>query len=116
VDICAQIDISNFDANDEDVEWSISNDTGGSISIDAFYFDWPGSNDELIRVRLSGSEIWDGGDESPPTNITSGLGGNRIIASGQSKTIEFRFDEDAASSGYDLEIAFDIGCSPQHSQ
>ncbi len=75
------------------------------------FINWPSSNEELIKVYLGGSMVWDETDESPPTTLGSDWeGGSRAIASGMSKVLKFEFDVNAASSGYSLVVTLNSTC------
>ena len=115
-DVCDAINIHGFIADGQELDWTISNGSGGNIRITSLYIDWPEGNQKLKKIELTGSEIWSGEDEAPPTNISSDLKGNRLIGTGQSKTLHFYFDQEASLSGYSLEVGFDNDCSPQQSQ
>ena len=115
-DVCEAISLHDFDVHGQELDWTISNGSGGNIRITSLYINWPEGNQVLKKIELNGSEIWSGEDEAPPTNISSGLKGNRLIGTGQSKTLHFYFDQEASSSGYSLEVGFDNGCSSQQSQ
>ena len=115
-DVCAAISLHDFDVQGQELDWSVSNGTGSAVVINSIFFNWPTENEELKKIELNGDKIWDDKDESPPTDITSGLKGNRQIGAGQSKTLRFYFGEDAVSTGYVLEIGFNNGCTPQQSR
>ena len=115
-DVCGAINIHGFIADGQELDWTISNGSGGNIRITSLYINWPEGNQVLKKIELNGSEIWSGEDEAPPTNISSGMKGNRLIGTGQSKTLHFYFDQEASSSGYSLEVGFDNGCSSQQSK
>ena len=114
-DPCDQISYFGFDTHGQELDWSISNGTGGNIKVEVIHLWWPGGNDELKKVELSGSELWQGEDNDPPSHLSS-LGGSRQIGSGGSKMMRFYFGDDAGGSGYTLEIEFNNGCSPSTSQ
>ncbi len=115
-DVCEAISLHGFDVDGQELDWSVSNGTGSTVVINSIFFNWPTENEELKKIELNGDKIWDDKDESPPTDITSGLKGNRQIGGGQSKTLRFYFGEVAVSTGYVLEIGFNNGCTPQQSR
>jgi len=98
------------------LDWSVSNDTAGTVEIVSVYMNWPVENAEIKKIELNGDKIWDDKDDFPPTDITSGLKGDLQLGAGQSKTLRFDFGEDAVSTGYVLEIDFDNGCTPRQSR
>jgi tRNA A-37 threonylcarbamoyl transferase component Bud32 len=115
-DECDAISLQGFTTHEKEVDWSISNGTGGKMKVEEIYIDWPDGNGVLNKIELEGSQIWPGVDEDPPTNITSGMTGDRQIESGSSKMMRFFFGSDGSSSGYTLEIGFNNGCSPRQSR
>jgi hypothetical protein len=96
--------------NGSEVSWEIVNGGLSGVSISRILLDWPAANLELKKVRLAGSQIWNAGDNSPPTDIQSGWKGNRSLLAGAAKELSFEFGTAAASSGYDLLVEFDTGC------
>lgn len=71
---------------------------------------WPAGNQALDRIRLDNGSIWNGSDEAPPSDISSGWTGNPSWASGEAKDLQFEFDAEAAGSGYSLELYLSGGC------
>jgi serine/threonine protein kinase len=57
LDLCEQIQYSGFDTNGQELDWSISNNTGEIIIIDAIYLNWPGGNDVLKKIELDGPTL-----------------------------------------------------------
>ena len=59
-------------------------------------------------AKLGGQTVWDAGDTSPPTSISSWDGNvdDRTIVAGGAAILVLEFDEDAAGSGYDVDIDF----------
>jgi serine/threonine protein kinase len=109
-DVCPQISIGGFRTNSTIAEWTISNDTGSPIVIEGIDLDWPPSNFGIFNVFLNGKVIWAAGDPSPPTNISSFIGSKSDRQVNTSGKLEALFGNDAASSGYTLEVRFDNGC------
>jgi hypothetical protein len=79
--------------------------------IENINLDWPPSNFGIFNIFLDGKMIWAQGDPSPPTNISSFTGSTSDRRVNSSGVLEALFGNDAASSGYSLEIRFDNGCS-----
>lgn len=72
---------------------------------------WPTSNLELDRIRFDSSSIWNGSDDAPPSDISTGWTGNRNIGGDSpTKAVVFEFTATAQPSGYDLQVHFDLGC------
>jgi len=112
IDPCAGLISAGFLVNGSEVSWEIVNGGLSGVSVSRILLDWPASNLELKKVRLAGSQIWNEGDNSPPTDIQSGWKGNRSLSPGAAKELSFEFGVAAASSGYDLLVEFDSdsGC------
>jgi serine/threonine protein kinase len=110
IDPCAGLIAAGFLVNGSEVSWEIVNGGLSGVSISRILLDWPAANLELKKVRLAGSQIWNAGDNSPPTDIQSGWKGNRSLSAGAAKELSFEFGTAAASSGYDLLVEFDTGC------
>ncbi|NIS82251.1 MAG: protein kinase [Anaerolineales bacterium] len=108
---CGEIKLQNFKVQGQKVSWRLINGTTSTITITRIYLNWPSANDLLDWVELGGEAIWDTQDTSPPTDITSGWkgGADRSIAPGN-KSLLFQFGIDGQSTGYDLEVTFDVGC------
>lgn len=111
VDVCPQISVGGLRTNSTIAEWTISNGTGSPIVIENINLDWPPSNFGIFNIFLDGKMIWAQGDPSPPTNISSFTGSTSDRRVNSSGVLEALFGNDAASSGYSLEIRFDNGCS-----
>ncbi len=91
-----------------------TNGGGSTATISRIEITWPDNpNDKLKEVKLGSSKIWDAQDSTPPTDIQSGWksGSDRTLNAGSTKTLEFKFDQDAASTGYTITVTFDKGCS-----
>ncbi len=97
---------------------NITNGGASSVSISNIAISWPSSNTKLKEVKFktsSNEKIWDAGDTASPTNMpTDGgwkSGGDRTLGAGNTKTLEFKFEDNAASTGYSVVVTFDNGCS-----
>jgi serine/threonine protein kinase len=109
VDICALISVGGFSANGSTARWTITNNSGGTITLDSMSLSWPVSNDALFNVFLKGGMIWSGASTSSPTNISSWIGGSGARQVDASANLEVFFGV-AASSGYGLNLSFSNGC------
>jgi serine/threonine-protein kinase len=109
---CALILFGSFNASGSQVRWTITNTSLQSITISQITLDWPGSNGTLQQATLAGTTIWNVGDGSPPTSMTSWAGGSgaRTISVLQSKNLAFHWDGSAAGSGYGVTVRFTNGC------
>jgi hypothetical protein len=108
-DICSQIDFQQAGRNGQEYNIRVLNDTGGNIKVNTIILSWPGSNEELKKVELDGSELWSGEDDPSSANLSS-LIGNRTIPQGSEETMVFLFNNNAALSGYTLRLSFDNDC------
>ena len=109
VDICALISVGGFSANGSTARWTITNNSGGTITLESMSLSWPVSNDALFNVFLRGGMIWSGASTSSPTNISSWSGGSGAREVNASANLEVFFGV-AASSGYSLNLTFNNGC------
>lgn len=92
----------------------LTNGGGSTVTISRIEITWPDNpNDKLKEVKFGSSKIWDAQDSTPPTDIQSGWksGSDRTLSAGSTKTLEFKFDQDAGNSGYSITVTFDNGCS-----
>jgi serine/threonine-protein kinase len=108
-DVCSLIDYQTAGRNGQEFNIRINNNTSLQIQITNVYLGWPGSNDELKKVELAGSELWSGEDENPPTSFSCS-GPKCNINPGSNKVMTLFFGEDAASSGYTLRLTYTNGC------
>ena len=106
---CTLLSLGGFAAGGTDVEWVLTNDSSTSVTITRIVLGWPAANVRLDRIRFDGSSIWNGEDDSPPSDIEPGTG-NRMLAAGSAKSLRFVFAEDAQGSGYDLQLYLAPGC------
>jgi hypothetical protein len=80
------------------------------VAINRVVLDWPSVNAALDRIRFRNSSIWNGNDESPPSDISSGWTGNRELEGGGSKELKFVFTSAAQGSGYELDLFLSGDC------
>jgi hypothetical protein len=72
---------------------------------------WPDQNEAVFNAFLDGVVIWSGGDLVSPTIITDWIGGpDEREVLGHTR-LEFLFATDAVSSGYQITVELDNGCS-----
>jgi hypothetical protein len=112
LDPCDAISLGSFSISGEYAEWVVTNYSGLAITVDEIWIDWPTSNGDFERVKLDVNSIWYGEEEDPPKQITSWSSGPgaRKVNNGSSSVLGFRFEEEAAPFGYDLEVTFTNGC------
>ena len=112
-DPCAGTTISAAGVQWREARWTVGNQGSATITITAIHLDWPSSNDDLEKIELRDTTIWDNVDHSPPTDISSGWrsGASRSIGPGESARIDFRFNRDASGGGYSLSLTLNGVCS-----
>ena len=109
-DVCSSLAHGGIGISNKEVSWEISNGGSAAITITHIVLDWPALNEEMKKVRLSDSTIWNKRDDFPATDIQSDWLGNRVLLGGESKPLKFEFVVAAAASGYDLLVEFDAVC------
>ena len=109
-DVCSTLARGGIGISDKEVSLEISNGGSTAVTITHIIFDWPAVNEDLKKVRLGDSTIWNKRDDSPATDIQSDWLGNRVLIGGEVKPLKFEFVAAAAASGYDLLVEFDAGC------
>jgi len=110
-DVCSASSLSGFSVGGKNVSWDLHNGASVSIQITETIINWPASNDELLKVYLGAPLIWDESDGSSPTTLGSDWeGGSRVLNQGESKVLKFRFDTNAAASGYSLTVTLNDDC------
>ena len=83
------------------------------VTIEKIYISWPSANGGLAVINFGASTIWPWLEFPPPVTITGpGWLGNRTIAGGTQKTLEFRFESNAVKGDglYKINVTFDNGC------
>jgi serine/threonine protein kinase len=109
-DACPLISVGGFGADDIEASWTVTNSGAGTVSITRIVLEWPTGNGALDRIRFKSSSIWNGSDDSPPSDISSGWTGDRELEGGTSKELRFVFTSEALGSGYDLDLYLTGGC------
>jgi serine/threonine protein kinase len=113
-DPCSLISLGGFGVDDVDdaVSWSVTNAGSGPVTITRIVLTWPAGNGALDRIRFNNSSIWNGNDESPPSDIDSGWTGTggRELLGGESKDLKFIFTSNAQGSGYSLQLTLNDSC------
>lgn len=107
---CSSVSVAGFDTDSDQAWWQVSNGSTIGFSIQRIVLNWPAGNQSLERIRLDNGSIWNGTDEDPPSDISSGWTGNPGLASGESKELKFDFGDSAAASGYSLTLYLGGGC------
>lgn len=108
---CA-ITATNISISGKSALLDFTNGGGSTASITSIDISWPdGTNGKLKKIEFGGSTIWDTGDNTSPANISGGWLSSVALSAGQTKTLEFKFNNNAASTGYTVTVTFDNGCS-----
>jgi hypothetical protein len=98
---------------DKELQWILANGTTNKLQIAEIRITWPAANGFLDEVRLDGGKI-NGGNFNPPSaDITSfeGSTGARSIDHNRSRTLHFKFQNNASPGAYTIEVRFTNGCS-----
>ena len=109
-DPCTLLELGGFEVSGSTASWNLSNDGSSTVVIEGIGLDWPVLNLELDRIRFDSSSIWNGSDVVPPSDINSGLTGNRSLDGGDTKALKFEFTGLVGASGYSLQLQLDPGC------
>ena len=110
-DVCSTSSLSGFSTSGKNVSWTLTNGASTTIEITQTVIDWPSSNEELLKVHLGSSLIWDETDGSPPTTLGNDwAGGSRVVSQGDAKPLKFEFDKNAAASDYSLTVTLNGDC------
>ena len=111
-DVCLSISLASFSVDADIASWSVMNSGSGSVTITRIVLGWPSGNGALDRIRFKNASIWNGNDDTPPSDIVSGWTGvgNRELLGGESKDLKFIFTSEAQGSGYDLDLFLSGGC------
>ena len=106
VNVCTLISVGGVSPAGGTARWTITNNSGGTITLDSMILTWPASNDAIFNIFLKGSPIWSGYEPTSPTSITFSGGARQINSSANLEV----FFGSAAASGYNLSITFSNGC------
>jgi hypothetical protein len=113
---CGSISISNFSTDSKRAIWSITNNSGSTITVSQINLSWPSGNGPLDKIFLGTRKIWD--QTAPPTSViinSDWTGSSRDIESGVIRPIKFTFITQPLNSGYNLSIKFTNGCTANSS-
>jgi hypothetical protein len=108
-DTCSLLSLGGFSVGGTDVVWVFTNDSSTPVTITRIVLDWPPANVRLDRIRFDGSSIWNGADDSPPSDVEPGIG-NRTLGAGSSKGLRFQFEADVQATGYQVQVHMNLGC------
>lgn len=111
---CSALGLGDWGVDQDEVWVEVSNGSGTTVMIVGLHLDWPPVNVRLDKIELDGEEIWSGGDDSPPTDITGGWkpqSSRRNIDPYSTEILRFFFEGDAQDGGYGLGLWFDPPCN-----
>jgi hypothetical protein len=100
---------------------SITNSSGGPITINRFFAYWAETPSQRIsQLLLDGALVWNPSDPDSPTDIPLegdwANGANLTIPNGATSTLVVLFAQDLEPTGYELHVVFDIGCQVSGAQ
>jgi serine/threonine-protein kinase len=107
---CPLLDLGGPEVSGNAASWTLSNESPTAVVITQIMLDWPAANAALDRIRFGSSTIWNGLDDAPPSDISSGLIGSRSLAGGASRSLKFEFTGVPEPGGYSLQLQLDPGC------
>ncbi len=112
-DPCLYLALTNFDVQGKRVGWSLSNGSPTSVTVTAIHIYWPGGNAFVDKIELGGDVIWDLQSYYRPIDIDTGWksGVSMSVGATSSKWLVFLFGVDASSTGYNLQVLLDNGCT-----
>jgi cysteine-rich repeat protein len=98
---------------DREVQWTLTNGTSSKLQIAEITITWPAANGFLDEVRLDGGKINSGNFNPPSADIISfeGSTGARSIDHNKSRTLRFKFQNNASPGAYAIEVRFTNNCS-----
>jgi hypothetical protein len=107
---CSGYSLSGFNGSSNDVWWTLTNGGATAVTIIGIDLEWTLSGG-LVKVKLSGAELWNAGDPSSPANIASGWTGvSRILNPSVSKELRFEFDNSVGGNNFTVTVHFDNLC------
>jgi hypothetical protein len=117
--MCGAVSLSalSIPGGDQTLHMSITNTTGGVITINSIYLIWnkDAPSQKVRKFILNGNDIFSGADPDSPSMLTSelpwsGTLTDRQIADSTTAPLLVDFQNDLASTGFEIHIVFDIGC------
>src|SRR4029434_4259328 len=98
---------------DKEVQWKLTNGTSNKLQIAEITINWPAANGFLDEVKLDGGKISGGNFNPTSADITSFVGstGARSIDHNKSRTLHFKFQNNATPGAYTIEVRFTNNCS-----
>ncbi|MGD9317967.1 MAG: hypothetical protein PVG56_14105, partial [Anaerolineae bacterium] len=112
---CAPDPEPMFEFNDQEIKWNVTNVGDLGLEINRITISWPAANGDLDEIKRDGDAIHKGNIPAPSAVIDTGWEGNadkRTIKPGETDTLKFKFQNDAALDGaYNIVVEFKYGCS-----
>jgi len=116
--VCYGITASFLPPSGTKLELQIQNNSLADVRVAQILFLWPSPDGKQVlnEIKMSGSAVWNAVDNNPPTLISSGqwLSGSdeiRKVPASSSRLMQFVFMRSLASSGYNISVTFENGCT-----
>jgi hypothetical protein len=109
-------------AGSNQLNMSISNNSGGTITIDRFFAYWPDvpTAQKIGQLLLNGVVVWNPSDPDSPTDIPIEgnweNGANLSIPNGATGNLLIQFSNDLQATGYEVHVIFAHGCQVSKSR
>jgi hypothetical protein len=118
---CTDVAAGSLSVNGNSLELSLTNSTGGDVTIDAMHIIWNvGTATRILDQTLDGNQIGNANDITSPSdfpfpNPFNGTSGNRAIENDgtPTETLAINFQASPTGGGYSVQLHFDIGCQIQ---
>ena len=119
VPLC-QFGAANLGASGASLTVQIQNNGSTPATIASMILNWPHTpaSQKILEIHLGGIVIDRSNYTKPPSSIPlaglwtgSGQAADRMVPANTSKPLEFLFQDELPSTGYNLTIQFDNGCS-----
>jgi hypothetical protein len=110
-DVCSRVNIQFRQSTSNIALWQLNNMNFQPSGITRIALTWPKQNQAVFNAFLEGKVIWAGGNLTSPTIVTDWMGSPSDRQVLGSTRLEFLFGTDAASSGYEITVELDNGCS-----
>jgi hypothetical protein len=111
---CSGITSGSLVVDGSTLYFNIDNKSGSSIIIDTVTITWPAGNGSLEEIKLNTVTIFNDPVAPPSAVISSGdwsVGiGTRSIANNLNRNLIFVFELGADSTGYSVDVTFDVSC------
>ena len=95
-----------------ELQWELANGTSNALQIAEITITWPGANGFLDEIKLDGNRISSGPFDPSSADVTvfEGSAGKRAIDPDKSETLRFKFQNEAVTGTYLIEVRFTNDC------